>query len=79
MNPTEAAPKRAIVTGGCSGLGAACVTRPRADGMDVLTLDVSREADIRVDITDTVAVAELADEWQKEMENEAQVAGYTVG
>jgi len=24
-------------------------------------------------------VAELADEWQKEMENEAQVAGYTVG
>lgn len=56
MNPTEAAPKRAIVTGGCSGLGAACVTRLRADGIEVLTLDVSREADIRVDITDTVAV-----------------------
>lgn len=56
MNPTEAAPKRAIVTGGCSGLGAACVTRLRADGIEVLTLDVSPEADIRVDITDTVAV-----------------------
>jgi len=56
VNPTEAAPKRAIVTGGCSGLGAACVTRLRADGIEVLTLDVSREADIRVDITDTVAV-----------------------
>ena len=79
MNPTEGQLRRAIVTGGCSGLGAACVTRLRADGIEVLTLDVSREADIRVDITDTVAVAELADEWQKEMENEAQVAGYTVG
>ncbi|HPU03064.1 MAG TPA: SDR family NAD(P)-dependent oxidoreductase [Rhodoglobus sp.] len=56
MNPTEAAPKRAIVTGGCSGLGAACVTRLRTDGIEVLTLDVSPEADIRVDITDTVAV-----------------------
>ncbi|HOW02395.1 MAG TPA: SDR family NAD(P)-dependent oxidoreductase, partial [Rhodoglobus sp.] len=48
--------RRAIVTGGCSGLGAACVTRLRADGIEVLTLDVSPEADIRVDITDTVAV-----------------------
>jgi len=44
------------VTGGCSGLGAACVTRLRTDGIEVLTLDVSPEADIRVDITDTVAV-----------------------
>ena len=56
MNPTDVAPRRAIVTGGCSGLGAACVTRLRADGIEVLTLDVSPEADIRVDITDTVAV-----------------------
>ena len=44
------------MTGGCSGLGAACVTRLRADRIEVLTLDVSPEADIRVDITDTVAV-----------------------
>ncbi|MCC6856383.1 MAG: SDR family oxidoreductase [Microbacteriaceae bacterium] len=56
MNPTETGPRRAIVTGGCSGLGAACVTRLRADGIEVLTLDVSPEADIRVDITDTAAV-----------------------
>lgn len=56
MNPTEGQLRRAIVTGGCSGLGAACVTRLRADGIEVLTLDVSPEADIRVDITDTVAV-----------------------
>ena len=56
MNPTETGPRRAIVTGGCSGLGAACVTRLRADGIEVLTLDVSPEADIRVDITDNAAV-----------------------
>jgi len=56
VNPTEGQLRRAIVTGGCSGLGAACVTRLRADGIEVLTLDVSPEADIRVDITDTVAV-----------------------
>jgi len=56
VNPTDVAPRRAIVTGGCSGLGAACVTRLRADGIEVLTLDVAPEADIRVDITDTVAV-----------------------
>ena len=56
MNPTEGQLRRAIVTGGCSGLGAACVTRLRTDGIEVLTLDVSPEADIRVDITDTVAV-----------------------
>ena len=56
MNPTDVAPRRAIVTGGCSGLGAACVTRLRTDRIEVLTLDVSPEADIRVDITDTVAV-----------------------
>lgn len=56
MNPTEGQLRRAIVTGGCSGLGAACVTRLRTDRIEVLTLDVSPEADIRVDITDTVAV-----------------------
>jgi 3-oxoacyl-[acyl-carrier protein] reductase len=56
VNPTEGQLRRAIVTGGCSGLGAACVTRLRTDGIEVLTLDVSPEADIRVDITDTVAV-----------------------
>jgi 3-oxoacyl-[acyl-carrier protein] reductase len=56
VNPTEGQLRRAIVTGGCSGLGAACVTRLRTDRIEVLTLDVSPEADIRVDITDTVAV-----------------------
>ena len=66
MSPTDAASgdagfaakgmRRAIVTGGASGLGAACATRLRADGIDVFTFDVSADADHRVDVTDLAAV-----------------------
>jgi NAD(P)-dependent dehydrogenase (short-subunit alcohol dehydrogenase family) len=48
--------KRAIITGGQSGLGAACATRLRADGIEVFTFDVSPDADYSLDITDTDAV-----------------------
>jgi NAD(P)-dependent dehydrogenase (short-subunit alcohol dehydrogenase family) len=48
--------RRAIITGGQSGLGAACATRLRADGVEVVTFDVSPEADYPVDITDPAAV-----------------------
>lgn len=48
--------RRAIVTGGASGLGAACTTRLRADGVEVVTFDVSPAADITLDITDAAAV-----------------------
>jgi 3-oxoacyl-[acyl-carrier protein] reductase len=48
--------RRAIVTGGASGLGAACVTRLRADGVDVITFDLSADADQRVDVTDLATV-----------------------
>lgn len=48
--------RRAIVTGGVSGLGAACATRLRADGVEVFTLDVSPDADFTVDVTDAAAV-----------------------
>lgn len=41
--------RRAIVTGGMSGLGAACTTRLKADGVDVVTFDVSPDADFTVD------------------------------
>ncbi|WP_022887336.1 SDR family NAD(P)-dependent oxidoreductase [Glaciibacter superstes] len=48
--------RRAIVTGGASGLGAACATRLRGDGVEVVTFDVSPGADYAVDVTDNVAV-----------------------
>jgi 3-oxoacyl-[acyl-carrier protein] reductase len=49
--------KRAIITGGQSGLGAACAERLRADGIEVVTFDVSPEADHRVDVTDAASIA----------------------
>jgi len=39
-----------------SGLGAACATRLRADGVEVVTFDVSPDADFTVDVTDADAV-----------------------
>ena len=49
--------KRAIITGGQSGLGAACADRLRADGIEVITFDVSPDADYRVDVTDAASIA----------------------
>lgn len=49
--------KRAIITGGQSGLGAACADRLRADGVEVITFDISPEADYRVDVTDVASIA----------------------
>jgi 3-oxoacyl-[acyl-carrier protein] reductase len=48
--------RRAIVTGGQSGLGAATADRLRGDGVDVVTFDVVAGADVRVDITDDESV-----------------------
>ncbi len=48
--------KRALITGGRSGLGAACATRLRADGLDVITVDLAPDADVVLDITDESAV-----------------------
>ena len=44
-----------------SGLGAACAERLRADGVSVLTVDLTEGADITLDITDAAAVAEAFD------------------
>lgn len=49
--------RRAVITGGQSGLGAACATRLRADGVDVVTFDLAPDSDVTIDITDAVAVA----------------------
>ena len=49
--------RRALVTGGSSGLGRACAARLREDGLDVVTLDVAGGSDLQVDVTDDAAVA----------------------
>ena len=49
--------RRALVTGGVSGLGLATAERLRADGIEVVTLDRTAGADVVLDITDEAAVA----------------------
>jgi len=53
--------RRAVVTGGASGLGAASAARLRADGLEVVTLDVAGDADLVVDVTDEDAVLRLTE------------------
>jgi 2-dehydro-3-deoxy-L-rhamnonate dehydrogenase (NAD+) len=53
--------RTALVTGGLSGLGAACAARLASDGIKVMTMDVHAEADFVVDVSDPVAVAAAAD------------------
>jgi 2-dehydro-3-deoxy-L-rhamnonate dehydrogenase (NAD+) len=52
--------RKALITGGVSGLGAASATRLAQDGVDVITLDVSEGADIVLDISDADAVCRAA-------------------
>ena len=53
--------RRAVVTGGSSGLGAATAARLREDGLEVVTLDVAGEPDLLVDVTDHDALAAAAE------------------
>jgi len=53
--------KVALVTGGNSGLGEACVRRFRAEGATVVTLDVVDGADHKVDVRDEAGVAAAVD------------------
>lgn len=52
----------AVVTGGRSGLGAATAARLRADGLRVVTVDLTEGADLRVDVTDDDALRAAAAE-----------------
>ena len=42
-----------------SGLGAACATRLRADGVEVITADLAHGADFELDVSDTAAVSRM--------------------
>ena len=53
--------RRAVVTGGSSGLGAASAERLRADGVEVITFDVAGDPDVVVDVTDTAALSAAAE------------------
>lgn len=48
--------RTALVTGGASGLGAACVARFRAEGIEAIAADVREGADLVLDVTDPAAV-----------------------
>ncbi|HUZ20240.1 MAG TPA: SDR family NAD(P)-dependent oxidoreductase [Acidimicrobiales bacterium] len=52
--------RTAVVTGGASGLGRASARRLAEDGVTVVTVDVSADADMVVDVSDAGAVARAA-------------------
>jgi NAD(P)-dependent dehydrogenase (short-subunit alcohol dehydrogenase family) len=54
--------RRALVTGGASGLGRACARRLHAERHEVITGDIAEGADIRQDVTDDQAVSRLIPE-----------------
>lgn len=49
--------RRALITGGASGLGLACAENLAASGMEVVTFDVAGSPERLVDVTDREAVA----------------------
>ena len=48
--------RTAVITGGASGIGRASAQRLRQDGITVVTLDISGDADVVADVTDPAAV-----------------------
>ena len=62
MTAQDLAGKRALVTGGASGIGLACAEFLAAQGLSVVTADLAAGADIRLDVTDSARVAEVADQ-----------------
>lgn len=52
--------RRALITGGMSGLGAATAIRLREDDVEVVVADIVAGADVVVDVADANAVGDLA-------------------
>jgi 3-oxoacyl-[acyl-carrier protein] reductase len=52
--------RRALVTGGARGLGSASADRLRADGVEVVTVDLAGPVDLHLDVTDENALADAA-------------------
>lgn len=52
--------KRALITGGASGLGAAAAERLRRDGIEVIRVDLAGDCDVVLDVSDETAVAAVA-------------------
>jgi 3-oxoacyl-[acyl-carrier protein] reductase len=59
VSHTDPGIRRALVTGGASGLGRACARRLRDDHHEVITADIADGADVHLDITDDDAVSEI--------------------
>ncbi len=55
-------PRRALVTGGASGLGRACAQRLRDEHHEVVTADLADGADVALDVTDDEAVSRVVAE-----------------
>lgn len=54
--------RRALVTGGASGLGRACAQRLSSEHHDVIAADLADGADVRLDVTDDKAVSRMVAE-----------------
>lgn len=52
--------RRALITGGASGIGAACAERLRDDGIIVTTADIAAGADEHLDVADPSSIDALA-------------------
>ncbi|MYH72938.1 MAG: SDR family oxidoreductase [Acidimicrobiia bacterium] len=52
--------RKALITGGSSGIGAAAAARLREDGLEVITLDLSGSPDVTADVVDREQLSRVA-------------------
>lgn len=54
--------RKALITGGSSGIGAAAAAKLRGDGLEVITLDLSGSPDVTADVVDREELSQVAQE-----------------